>query len=396
MSSYCFYNADVYTGYARMNNCSVFVNEGRIIDVFYDYRFDSKIFPPHTQFFDVGGLVLAPGFIDTHIHGFYGYGVEDASQESILKMSEHLAQFGVTSFCPTIYPQPMEKFLKIISACSSAIGKEKGARILGLHLEGPFISSKKLGAQLPEAVQMPSIEIVDRLWEASEGKILNMTVAPELKGMHEVAIYCQNKGIKLQAGHTNASYENIKEGVQVGIVHATHFFNAMSPLHHRDPNAIGAILINPDYSVEIIADGHHVHPDLIKLVLRNKSFEKVILVTDALKPTEQKEGSFVANGEAVYLDKTGVFHKRVDDVIAGSSLTMIKGVKNLVDFGLSLRETISMSSLNPATIMKIEKKGALLPGYDADLVIFDKEFNIVSCMVEGDFKVNKIKNLKKT
>ena len=145
------------------------------------------------------------------------------------------------------------------------MGHEKGAKIMGIHLEGPFISPDKLGVQRPETVKKVDLALMDRLWKASEGHIVNMTVAPELKGMRDLALDCLKKGIVLQAGHTNAEYKHMTEGMQAGILHSTHLFNAMSQMHHRNPGAVGSVLIHPEISCEIIADGVHVHPDLIKL-----------------------------------------------------------------------------------------------------------------------------------
>ena len=147
---------------------------------------------------------------------------------------------------------------------------------------------------------------MERLYEAGQGHITNMTVAPEIKGMRELALYCIKRGIVLQAGHTDATYENMLEGMQAGILHSTHFFNAMSRLHHRDPGAVGAIMIHSELSCEIIADGKHVHPDLIRLLMRDKPVNKVVLVTDSLKPTEQETGTLYANREEVY-KSDGVF-----------------------------------------------------------------------------------------
>ena len=169
-----------------------------------------------------------------------------------------------------------------------------------------------------------------------------MTVAPELKGMRELALYAISNGIVLQAGHTNAEYENIEEGIQVGILHSTHFFNAMSQLHHRNPGAVGAILIHPEMSCEIIADGVHVHPDLFKLLSRDKNMSQIVLVTDALSPTEQKSDRLFANGEEVVF-KDGCFHRKADDVIAGSALTMKKAIKNTVQFGFPLTDAVKFS-----------------------------------------------------
>jgi N-acetylglucosamine-6-phosphate deacetylase len=205
--------------------------------------------------------------------------------------------------------------------------------------------------------------------------------------MRELALYCIKKGIVLQAGHTDAKYENMVEGMQAGILHSTHLFNAMSKLDHRNPNAVGSILIHPEMSCEIIADGFHVHPDLFKLLLRDKPIDKIVLVTDSLKPTEQREGPFFANGEeVVFYD--GVFHRKIDDVIAGSALTMIRGVKNLVNFGFSLEEAVKAASFNPAQVMRYRGKGTIIPGSDADLVVFDQGFNVLASIVGGMLKQN--------
>jgi N-acetylglucosamine-6-phosphate deacetylase len=209
-----------------------------------------------------------------------------------------------------------------------------------------------------------------------------MTVAPELKHTRELALYCLKKGIVLQAGHTNAEYYNMTEAMQVGILHSTHLFNAMRRLDHRNPNAVGAILIHREMSCEIIADGFHVHKDLFKLLLRNKPIDKIVLITDGLKPTEQKEGPFYANNEEVYF-KDGVFYRKSDNVIAGSGLTMIRGIKNLVESGFSVEDAVKTSSFNPAHIMHYNNQGAIIPGKFADITVFDDDFNIRLVMVGG-------------
>jgi N-acetylglucosamine-6-phosphate deacetylase len=265
---------------------------------------------------------------------------------------------------------------------SSAMGKEEGARIMGLHLEGPFISPSRLGVQKPETVQPVNLQFMEQLWEAASGRIVNMTVAPELKNMRELALFCIKKGIVLQAGHTNADYGNMLEGMQIGILHSTHLFNAMRRLDHRNPNAVGAILIHSEMSCEIIADGFHVHPDLFKLLLRDKSVDKIVLISDGLKPTEQKEEPFFANNEEVYFNN-GVFYRRSDNVIAGSGLTMIRGIKNLVTGGFSMEDAIKTASLNPAKIMRYNNQGALIPGKLADITVFDKNFEIRYVMIGG-------------
>ena len=358
------------------------VENGLVSDVFSQKRFEQRKFESSVNLIDVDGACIAPGFIDTHIHGFCGYGTEDVKSESILAMSRLLAENGVTAFNPTLYPDKPDILLKAVREITAAMGKEEGARIMGLHLEGPFISPSRLGVQKPEALMPVDIDFMEQLWEASSGHIVNMTVAPELKHMRELVLFCIKKGIVLQAGHTNAEYENMLEGMQIGILHSTHLFNAMRRLDHRNPNAVGAILIHPEMSCEIIADGFHVHPDLFKLLLRNKSIDKIVLVTDSLKPTKQKEGPFFANNEEVYY-KNGVFYRKSDDVIAGSGLTMIRGIQNLVAAGFSLEDAVKTASLNPAQVMRYNNQGAIIPGRFADITVFDKNFEIRLVMIGG-------------
>jgi N-acetylglucosamine-6-phosphate deacetylase len=370
-----------------MENCAVLIEDGKVADVFSKRRFEQKHFNAEVKIIEVGGAFITPGFINTHIHGFGGFGTDDASTDSVIEMSKLLAENGVTAFNPTLYPSEPKAMLEAVANVSAAIGKESGAHIMGLHLEGPFLSPERLGVQKPETVSPVDMNLMEQLWEASGGHIVNMTVAPELKNMRELALFCIKKGIILQAGHTNANYENMVEGMQVGIFHATHMFNAMSKLDHRNPNAVGAILSHSEMSCEIIADGVHVHPDVVRLLKRDKPIDKIVLVTDGLKPTEQTEEPFFANGEEVVFHD-GAFHRKIDDVFAGSSLTMIRGVKNLVHYGFSLEEAVKTASTNPSQVMRFAGKGSIVPGFDADLVVFNKDFEILASIVGGKLKKN--------
>jgi len=387
MNSICLHNGTVMTSFAAMERCAVLIEDSRIADVFSQKRFEQRRFEPGTQIIDVHEAIIAPGFIDTHIHGFGGWGTEDSSVESIIEMSRLLAQYGVTAFNPTIYPMESGQMIESVKAAVAAIGREDGAQVMGLHLEGPFISPQRLGVMKAGTVQNVDLGLMEQLWEAAEGRIVNMTVAPELKGMRELALFCLQRGIVLQAGHTEAEYENMVEGMQAGILHSTHLFNAMSSMKHRNPNAVGAVLIHPEMSCEIIADGFHIHPDLYKLLLRDKPVERIVLITDALKPTEQAKGPFFANGEEVILSG-GVFHRKADNVIAGSALTMFKGVQNLVNFGFSFEDAVKTASFNPAQVMRYQNKGAIIPGYDADLVVFSRNFKMMAVFARGVIKKN--------
>lgn len=382
VSAICIHNATVLNGYSMMKNCAVLIKQNKIIDVFNETRFAQKTFKADTMFIDAKGAYVAPGLIDTHIHGIGGFGTDDYSINSILQMSEILPQYGVTSFIPTLYAAKREELLKGIRAIVEAMGQEKGARILGIHLEGPFLSPERLGVQTPDSLSPVDLNLIEELWNASEGHIINMTVAPELKHMRELALYCLSKGIILQAGHTNATYAQMVEGMQVRILHVTHLFNAMSRMHHRDPGVVGAVFIHPELSCEVIADGIHINPDIIKFLLTCKSLDKIVLVTDSLKPTKQKKKPLIANGEEVYLDKC--FYRKSDNVIAGSALTMIDSVRNIVSYGFTIEQAVHMASTNPARIMRQEHLGLVAPGYDADLVIFNKNLNILYTTIKGN------------
>lgn len=393
MRAHCFHNGILLSGMHKFNRAAVVTKKTHIVDIFNECRFEQKKqgFDKNTVCIDVRGANIAPGFIDTHTHGFGGHGTDHLIEDSqsILKMAAMLPQHGVTSFLPTLYPKPKESMFTTLSACVENLETQKklnvqkrGACIAGIHLEGPFISPGRLGIHHRKCSLSPNRAVMEKFIQLGKGHIRNMTVAPELKGMHDIALLGANHNIVLQAGHTDAQHENIIEGMQVGILHSTHFFNAMSRLHHRNPGTVGAILLAPTMSCEIIADGYHIHPLLVKLLMRNKSKENIVLVTDSLSPTFQKSGPFIANGEEVYM-KDGMFYRKNDDVIAGSALTMKQGILNLVSWGLPLEHAVGMASYNPARILRIPRKGLLTPGYDADIVVFDDNMNIQYTVVEG-------------
>lgn len=378
-TAFCLHNATVLTGFSVMPECAVYVKDNKIADVYNESRFRQKNFSPKVKIIDVKGAYVAPGFIDTHIHGSGGFSVSEADPRSILKMSETLANFGVTSFIPTIGAAPEKELLAQIKAVVKAMGREKGAKILGIHMEGPFISPARLGGQPPEGASPVDIKYMERLWKASKGKIINMTVAPELSGMRELALYCLEHGIILQAGHTNATYKQMLEGMQVNIMHVTHMFNAMRPLHHREPGVVGAALIHPEISCEIIGDGVHVDPNLIPLIMKSKPLSQLVLITDALKYSKTD----VTDNAEIYFDRC--FHRKSDDVIIGSGISMLDGVRNLVSFGVPLEKVIRMAAANPARIMKQTDKGLIIPGHAADLIVFTPEFEVIHTVIDGKF-----------
>lgn len=333
---------------------------------------------------DGTGLTALPGFIDTHVHGFGGKGTEDGSPEAILSMSSTLAKTGVTTFFPTIYTDTQERILRDIKAIVDAAGSETGASIGGIHIEGPFISPDRIGAQNPLGRLSPDKTAMENMIGAGKGLVKAMTMASELEGIDEIADIARENGVKPLLGHTNATYEDAIKGIDYGISHATHLFNAMSGLHHRKPGVVGAVLAEKAMTAEIIADGKHVAPAAFKAVFNAKSKKGITVVTDSLRPTLQEEGIRTANGVEVELaDKLWVTKGR-PELIQGSTLSMNVALKNLVSWGIPLVDASYMLSASPADLYKMNDRGRIAPGLRADLVLIDEELDVKKVLVKGE------------
>lgn len=378
-------NADVAASDSIKTGYGLFINQdGRIADVFCMDDLDKAKYGKDVVVLDAEGRLLAPGLVDTHIHGIHGFATDDAQGSSILGMSEALARYGVTSFLPTLYAGRPDKMVREISAIVEVIGKEKGARIAGIHLEGPFLSPKKAGAQEPGSLSNPSTAVMQKFIDAGKGYIRAMTIAPELPGMEEVAKLAKANGIVLLMGHTNATYQEAKAGMELGILHATHMFNAMSPLNHKNPGVAGASLMDSRMHCEIIADGVHVNKDLVMHVIRTKAKDRVVLITDSLGPTGLGNGKYRANGDDVCLGETGAFVNASNpELLCGSALTLNKAVSNVVAWGTEVPQALRMASENPARVYGFTDIGLISKGARADLVLFDKDFKPVEVFVDG-------------
>lgn len=378
-------NGTVLTGYAKLDNCAIHIDKnGNISEIFNMKRFSQKKFSSDSIIIDVQNNYIIPGLIDSHIHGIGGFGTEDNSVDSILGMSERLADFGVTRFLPTIYTDTEENMMAGVKAIVDAMGHEKGAIIHGVNLEGPFISAKRIGAQNPEGRRDVDLDLFHKFLEAGQGHITCMTVAPELKHMRRLGLEARKHNVVLLAGHTDATYENIMEGMQCGILHSTHFFNAMSRLHHRNPGTVGAIMIQNNMKAEIICDGVHVHPELVKLLIRDKPIDNIVMVTDSLKPTKQRMGKLYANGIPAKVSDEGAFISKNDSsLFLGSALTMLQGLRNMTEWGIPLQDSVQMASSNPARIYSMNKVGSIIPEYKADLTVLDEKLQLKALFIGG-------------
>ena len=378
-------NAKVVSDGATRNDCGILVDgRGRISDVF-DMR-DLDAAKHHAkELFDAEGRIVSPGLVDTHIHGIGGFGTDAAEPSSILGMSQKLIGFGVTGFLPTLYAGRPSKMAKEADCIVQAIGHEEGAAILGVNMEGPFLSPKKAGAQDPESLTLPNAKVFEELCDASKGRLVCMTIAPELEGVEEIADIAAKKGIVLLAGHTNATYDEALHGIECGIHHATHMFNAMSPLNHKQPGVAGAALMDDRMNCEIIADGVHVHKDLVKFTADKKPNGNVVLITDSLTPTALGEGTFTANGTKVVLGARGAFVDASNpELLCGSALTLNKGVGNVVSWGVPVEKALAMATCNPARIYGFKDIGSIKKGHLGNIAVFDDDFNAVAVFVNGE------------
>ena len=338
----------------------------------------TKEVPQNSELIDAKGLYLSAGFIDIHIHGSNGYDVMDSTNEALEEISKSILQTGTTSFLATTMTMSQEQISKALQNVQN-FKQQGGARVLGVHLEGPFINLIKHGAQNPKHIQIPNMELIEPFMEV----IKMITIAPEVEGGQEFIAYLQKHfpHVLLSIGHSDASYSEAKESFTWGISHSTHLFNAMNPLHHREPGVVGAVLEDDMVSCDVIADLIHIHPSFFKLLYRLKK-EQLLLITDAMRAGCMKCGVSEVGGQKVIVQNGEA--RLEDGTLAGSVLKLNEALKNFYEYtDISLSELINMVTTIPAKKLGLNV-GVLAQGYMADLVLFDDGFNIEGCYVGGD------------
>ncbi|MFP4020823.1 MAG: N-acetylglucosamine-6-phosphate deacetylase [Halanaerobium sp.] len=370
-------NANIILEDRVISNGSLLLNEeSGVIEKLAAYNLETDM---EMEVIDAEGAYLAPGMIDTHIHGGGGFDTMDASREALNEISKILASHGVTSFLPTTMTMERDKIQAALKNIRQI--KKNGtdaARVLGTHVEGPFISAEYIGAQNSENLIEPEIELLRDYYDIVE--IVSM--APEIEGALELIEELHQNKITASAGHSAATYEEFQRAYRAGMNHFTHLYNAMTGLHHRKPGLVGAAF-DSDATVELIVDLIHHHQAVDRFTIQAKGVDKVILVSDAMEAAGLEEGEYELGGQKVIV-KDGAARLE-SGVLAGSVLTLDQAVRNLMEVTeLSLPEIFKMVTLNPARKLNLAHKlGRLKPGYQADLVLFNQNFKVQKTFIDG-------------
>lgn len=366
-------NGKVIIG-SRIENKVVLIDKDRILDVC------SEI-PDDAQIIDARGMYVSPGFLDVHIHGCAGRDMMMDSYESILKMSQCLLSTGVTAFLATTMTKGIDEIRQAIAGARKASFDASGAELLGIHLEGPFISHKYKGAHENKNIIKPSVESFMEICGDNEDFVKIVTLAPELEEADELIAYLNDRGIVSSIGHTEASYEEAKAGIEWGIKSSTHTFNGMRGFNHREPGALGAVL-DSHIMAECIADGVHVHPGALRILAKQKGLDNIILVTDSMMAAGIGDGEYSLGGQKAVV-KSGVARLN-DGTLAGSTLTMNIAVKNMVSYlGITIPQAVTMATENPSRLLGLKNRGRIAKGFLADIIIFDDNIKIWRILKSG-------------
>lgn len=359
-------NAQVYTPLEVVRPATLVIDRGRITRLRAGRSARGE---------DLKGHIVAPGFIDLHVHGYEGHDATSGEVGSLLSLARSLASQGTTAFIPSTVTASHEATLQAAKAIAEAIkaqgGSPDGARILGLELEGPYINPERKGAQNSNFIRKPNWDEFLEYWNAAREKIRTITVAPELPGALEFIEKAVALGVVVSLGHTNASYEEARAAIAAGASRATHLFNAMPQMQHRAPGVVAACLESPQVVVELIWDLVHVAPPMLRLAWRLAGSFRTALITDAIAAGGLPDGNYNLGGLAVTV-KEGV-PRLESGALAGSTLTMDQAVRNAVAVGIPLRDALSMASLAPARACGKLSLGVLRPGSHADFVVLTPE-----------------------
>jgi N-acetylglucosamine-6-phosphate deacetylase len=380
------YAGRVLTPQDELNDALILVDDGRIVAL--GHR-DEVTVPEGALDYVAGGMTVVPGFVDIHIHGAGGHDVMEASARALDRITSTVARYGTTSMVATTVTAPVDDTCKSLEGIAKYVRKHASedngrfaAEILGMHLEGPFLSKAQRGVHPPESLEKPSTQLLDTFLKASDGLMRMITLAPELPGGVELVAHAAAAGLVVGMGHTDADYRQAREAIRAGARHAVHTYNAMRPFTHRDPGVIAAVMTEPDVTAEIIADLVHVAGPAIQVLLGVKGFDTVLAITDGIAATGMGDGTYRLGTFEVTV-RDGVC-RNSEGKLAGSTLTLDRALRNLVSLHVPLLDAIRMMTILPARRLGLAgKKGILAVGSDADLVVLTPDLHVAGVMTRG-------------
>ncbi|MGC9225121.1 MAG: N-acetylglucosamine-6-phosphate deacetylase [Terracidiphilus sp.] len=372
----------LYDGARLIDHPIIVIEDGRIASI--STRAEASV-PSGARVADFPGATLAPSFFDIHIHGAAGHDVMEATPEALGAMGRFLASRGTANFLATTVTAPLDATLRAVSGLAKLIAQppvSDAARPLGIHLEGPFLSHEKRGVQPAEHLLAPDIAAFDRLCDAGEGYVRLMTLAPELPGAAELAAHATKRGVRISLGHSNATAAETRAAIAAGALSATHTFNAMRPLDHREPGILGVVLTSDDLYAELICDGIHSAPEMTKIWWRAKGPDRAILITDAMSAAGMPDGEYRLGGFAVQVANGRAM---ANGVLAGSVLTLDRALVNFLSFtGASLDQGLRLLSGNPARLTGfVAEAGKLIAGGPANLVAVGADGKLAASFLNG-------------
>ena len=372
----------IYT-YEGVINGGVLIEDGRIKEILTDDKMTGYY---AENIIDVKDNVIIPGLIDIHVHGGGGFTAASSDISEVYGMAGYMASRGITSYQPTTGGGFLNEIIKSLETLKVAIANKDylGARMLGVHMEGPFLNPEKKGAFNEELLLKPSVKLMKDFIHASGNTVTHVTLAPELEGADEVISFLVGNNILVSGGHTNATMEETEKGINLGIRLSNHTCNAQRPILHREIGALGAYLMDDRVDCELICDCYHVHPDMIRMVVKMKSVNKICMISDSITAAGINPGEYFFLGHKVTVDKDG-WSMLANGTIAGSTKDLMYGLKSMVkSIGFPMEDALIMASLNPARICGFEKqKGSIKVGKDADITVIDDDFNVKYTIVEG-------------
>lgn len=385
-----FVGAEIVTPFRVVKKGVITTKKGRIYHVGPEKDVDLSTYD---KVYDVSGKYIFPGFIDLLVHGGAGgYGFSDESDESIEKISNYFLNQGSTGILASLHAKPKQALLDDLDRVGKFIKSNSNTNIVGIHMEGPYLNKALKGAMNAEYLWKPTIKSFKEMWEASHKTIKMMTISPEIEGALDVIREASFHGVVCSIGHSTASYEVVDLAIDNGAAHVTHMFNAMNPIHHRQPGVAVAALLRDELKVQLIADTYHVHPATMEFLIKSKTPKGVILITDSIRVGGMHEGEHTQfSDQKVTLSGNKAVME--DGTIAGSTLTLNRAIKNLIEnCGVKLTDAVRMATVNPAKVIKADN-GIISSGKAADFVVLDKEFNVEMTIIKGEVRYSKYDEL---